>query len=373
MGMRGALARLAARSVHVLVVEAPGGWRIRAAAERAALERGWTLALSPGEADVLAVCGSLDSDFRSAVAEVWEQLPGPRVRIELDEADDASSRLDEARDQLLDSARHERDVRERPVLLDRLDEKGDGMDMGDGDGGDDMDMGDGEAMDMDGMDMEMAPSGIPLAEGAEDRDGLEMDVLHVRLGVALPYWPAGLVVRCTLQGDVIVAASAEAPAAHSEDGDQDVAARHVDNVVSVLALAGWEEAASDARAVRDDLLGNRTEDAARRLAQLQGRVQRSRMLRWALRNILPLGADDLQRLGIPFHLAGDTHDRLLAMLDRAVHLIDGHAAPERERFSAELVAQLVVGLDLATARLIVASLDIHTLVSRARSEESHAH
>ena len=38
-----------------------------------------------------------------------------------------------------------------------------------------------------------------------------------------------------------------------------------------------------------------------------------------------------------------------------------------------LVAQLVVGLDLATARLMVASLDIHTLASCARSEESHAH
>lgn len=367
MGVKSALARLAARSVHILVVEAPGGWRIRAAVERAALERGWSLALSPGEADVLAVCGALGPDLGNAVAEVWEQLPGPRVRIQLHDVADVSSLLGEARDQLLDTARHLRDARERPILLDRLDEGGGDMDMGDGN---DMDMGGDDAMD---MDMDMAPSGIPLAEGAQDRDGLEMDVLHVRLGVALPYWPAGLVLRCTLQGDVIVAASAEAPAAHSDDGDQDGAARHVDNVVSVLALAGWQEAASAARTVRDDLLENRTQDAPRRLARLQGRVQHSRMLRWSLRHILPLGADDLQRMGVPSDFSGDTHDRLLAMIQRAVHLLDGGAAPETERPSAELAAQLVVGLDLATARLMVASLDIHTLASGARSGESHAH
>ncbi len=86
-----------------------------------------------------------------------------------------------------------------------------------GDDGDDMDMG-GDDMDMD-MDMEMAPSGIPLAEGGEDRDGLEMDVLHLPLGPVLPHWPAGLVLRCALQGDVVVEATAEVlAAADAADG-----------------------------------------------------------------------------------------------------------------------------------------------------------
>ena len=58
------------------------------------------------------------------------------------------------------------------------------------------------------MDMDMSPSGIPLAEGGDDRDGLEMDVLHLPLGPVLPHWPAGVVLRCTLQGDVVVAAEA---------------------------------------------------------------------------------------------------------------------------------------------------------------------
>src|SRR5699024_11402590 len=46
--------------------------------------------------------------------------------------------------------------------------------------------------------MDMAPEGISLAQGGQDRDGLEMDVLHLPLGPVLPFWPAGLVLtaRC---------------------------------------------------------------------------------------------------------------------------------------------------------------------------------
>ncbi len=355
MGVRTSLARLAARHAHVLVVEAPGGWRIRAAVERAALTRGWSLALSPGDADVLAICGELGPNLGDAAQEIWHQLPGPRVRIELPDADGASLRLGEAHDQLLDTAHHQRDALDRPVLSDRLDESGDGMNMGDGG---DMDMGDGGDSDMGDMDMEMAPGGIPLAEGAGDRDGLEMDVLHVRLGLGLSYWPARLMLRCTLQGDVIVDATAEVSAGDSNTHDR--AARHVDNVVSVLALAGWEAAAVDARAIRDGLLKNRMEDAAQRLARLHDRLQRSRMLRWSLRDIRPLDAEDILRLGIPSDLSGDTRDRLLAMIQRALHLLHGGAAPDAWVPCAEVVAELVTGLDLATARLLVASLDIDT-------------
>src|SRR5699024_7110981 len=56
--------------------------------------------------------------------------------------------------------------------------------------------------------MDMAPEGISLAQGGQDRDGLEMDVLHLPLGPVLPFWPAGLVLDCSLQGDVVVDAAA---------------------------------------------------------------------------------------------------------------------------------------------------------------------
>lgn len=69
------------------------------------------------------------------------------------------------------------------------------------------DTGDMDHGDMDHGDMEMAPSGIPLAEGAQDRDGLEMDVLHLGLGPVLAHWPAGVRLRCVLSGDVVTEAT----------------------------------------------------------------------------------------------------------------------------------------------------------------------
>ena len=72
----------------------------------------------------------------------------------------------------------------------------------------DMDHGDMDHGDMDHGDMEMAPGGIPLAEGAEDRDGLEMDVLVHPLGPLLDRWPGGLELRVTLHGDVVADAEA---------------------------------------------------------------------------------------------------------------------------------------------------------------------
>lgn len=57
MGLISGIGRLAARNAHVLVIETPGNWQTRAAVERAVLMRGWRLAFSPADADVLAVCG----------------------------------------------------------------------------------------------------------------------------------------------------------------------------------------------------------------------------------------------------------------------------------------------------------------------------
>jgi hypothetical protein len=63
-------------------------------------------------------------------------------------------------------------------------------------------------MDMGHMDMGM-PAGLPMADRSQDRDGLTLDQLHVPLGPLLPDWPAGLVIRLTMQGDVIQHAEAE--------------------------------------------------------------------------------------------------------------------------------------------------------------------
>jgi hypothetical protein len=85
-----------------------------------------------------------------------------------------------------------------------------------------MDMGGMHGMDMDGapgmhiggmgeMDMGgMVVRGTAMARRGMDRDGLRLDQLHLPLGPVLPDWPAGLLLRLTLQGDVIQEAEAEA-------------------------------------------------------------------------------------------------------------------------------------------------------------------
>ncbi len=83
MGVSEVLAGRAGRRAHVLTVEAPGWWLARAQVERAAVARGWQLATSPADADVLAVCGPPGAGLAAAVERVWQQLPGPRARVDV--------------------------------------------------------------------------------------------------------------------------------------------------------------------------------------------------------------------------------------------------------------------------------------------------
>jgi len=382
MGLRESLARYAVRSAHVLVAEAPGAnWHTRVTVERHVLARGWRLASSPADADVLAVCGVPGTELAGALDLVWDQLPGPRSRVRVDGPDTAATALEQAERDLLDESAQRDDSRSRPTTPD--------MDHG-GDGDGDMDHGDMDHGDMDHGDMDMAPGGIPLAGGGQDRDGLEMDVLHLRLGPVLPYWPAGLVLRCSLQGDVIVEAEAhvvdaDPHAPHhghaagpigNDDHDSAAifAARRCDNAANLLALAGWEEAATRARSLRDRLVdGADAGVAAASVAELSRRVARSRLLRWSLRRVRPLSEADLEAHGLPSHLLGDPRDRLLAILDRARGALHGSvdtSAARREGVTPGVLPHLVTGLDLATARLVVASLDLEPLGTS--QEPAHA-
>jgi hypothetical protein len=216
----------------------------------------------------------------------------------------------------------------------------------------------------------MAPAGIALAQGGEDRDGLEMDELHVRLGPFLAYWPAGLMLRCALQGDVITAAEAQRMGAAndgktpSSTGSWMQAARQTDHLIDLLVLVGWPRAAARARRLRAVLLGDHVDShAARQQADaLAAVVRRSRVLRWALRDLAPVAIDDSDRYGLPADLAGDTYDRLLTRLDvvqRAVR--DETDAPQlhvHDSAVEHMLPALVEGLDVATARLVVAGIGI---------------
>ncbi len=351
MGLSDRVAALATRHVHALLVEVPGHRRLRIAVERGVRGRGWQPAVSPADADVLLVCGSPGPRLQAAVDVVWEQMPGPRVRAEVRQDDEVAGVLDGAHADLLDTDRHREDARTRATAGDLLARRGD---MDDGD--------------MDDGDMEMSPGGLPLAEGGEDRDGLEMDVLEVHLGPVLAHWPAGLVLRCSLQGDLIV--GAEADVLDPPDGSAQPVApvvHRLDNVVAVLSLAGGAEVAGHARHLRDAALDDGAVAAAG-LERLGRTVRRSRLLRWSLHGVGPVSAGQAEELGLPPEVCGDTYDRLLRMVGTT------HSSPLRPGGAgAEVLPSLVTGLDLATARLVVASLDVHELrAPRSQPEASHA-
>ena len=341
MGLSELLARWSAERVHVLPVEVPGAFLVRVAVEREVAARGWALASSPADADLLVVCGRPDDALAEPVATAFGQLPGPRARVDLVGPDDVRPGLERGVHSLLDAGAQARDAAERTAA------GGDGAH-------EDMNHGD-----MDHGDMAMAPGGIPLAGGAEDRDGLEMDVLHVPLGPVLTHWPAGLVLRCSLHGDVVAEAVVERVGGAGAPGPADAAlraARSLDAVAALLSLAGWGAGARSAGQVRDACL-DRSPDARGRLAGLHRSVARARLLRWMLRGLGPVDQDSVRPAGPESAPAGDVHDRLLALLDRARAELAGDPVPAADPAGLrEMLPGLVAGLDVAAVRLVVASL-----------------
>ncbi|MEU0169675.1 hypothetical protein ABZ214_30235 [Streptomyces iakyrus] len=253
-----------------------------------------------------------------------------------------------------------------------------------------------------GHDMgDMTIAGLPMADRADDRDELRLDRLHVALGPALGDWPTGLILRVSLQGDVVQEADAEhvklraygdpywndpwLRAVRGDEVTRDEAARrrcaaHLDSLGRLLAVAGWADAAVRARRMRDEVLaGARSDRMGDDLQGLVRRVSRSRTLRWLTVGLGPLPASRAHELGIsgPALVAdGDVHDRVRVWLDEAAGAVDGlgdrrplardEATGPRGRVdgarppSVALLAalpELLRGTEFAAARLIVASLD----------------
>lgn len=349
MGLRDLLPHAAASRAHVLVVSTPSAFATRAALEHALLARGWELADSSADADVLAVCGREYSGLTEALQVVWDAMPGPRVRVDVTDPTTVPAALDRAAAQLLATDQHIEDAQHRGPVTTHPDQ--DGMDHGD----------------MDNGDMDMAPAGIPLAEGAEDRDGLEMDVLHLPLGPVLPHWPPGLVLHCTLHGDVVTEVEVELleepgtghDAADMRDSLGVAAARSCDAVLSVLALADWPVGEALARRARDACLDGDTREAAELWAVLRRKTARSWLLRWMLRGVGRLEPEHPQRPGALQRVSRDVYDRLLDLMDGADHLIRGEAPPARGTAGlVDVLPALLAGSELASLRLAVASLDL---------------
>jgi hypothetical protein len=303
--------------VRPLVATTVGGTGVRLAVEQEMRRRGWRPALNPAEANLLIVTGPDDPAMTPFVDAVWKQIPVPRARVSLETPAEVPAALSEA----------ERRMRSR----DEQHQHGEhhGHDMGD---------------------MEM-PGGIPMADRADDRDGLKLDRLTVPLGPVLPAWPPGLLVRTTLQGDVIQEATAEAvmttthgPAPFWDSVTSDrIAARRLDSCARLLTIAGWEYAAVTAARLRDDLLSGADVDA--RFARWARQIRRSRILRWSL-------------TGIGAHAGSDALDRLTHWIDQAMDAgTSDSTATEDPAEILDTLPSLLAGTEFATARLVVASLD----------------
>ena len=252
--------------------------------------------------------------------------------------------------------------------------------------------------------------GLPMAHQGDDRDGLRLDRLHVPLGPVLADWPAGLVLQLTLQGDVVQQAEPEVLAGGAgsfwdepwrrtaageyvttAEAARRRAAAHLDSLGRFLSLAGWGAAATAARRLRDDLLAGmpagRLGPDTRRFAR---RVGRSRTLAWLTAGLGELSAGDAAAAGAGGRPVGDVavrYRRWCADLDAAVLALEDASplrpadlepprgpAADGSSPSAGLLAVLpglVVGTELAAARLIVASLDPDLDEIPAQTAASH--
>ncbi|GAA2675917.1 hypothetical protein GCM10010400_43070 [Streptomyces aculeolatus] len=309
MGLRTALSRIATRRPAVLLAVHPGGTQARLAVEAGLRRRGWPVAASPAAASGLLVVGAGGPADGAWVDALWGQIPYPKARS----AVAGPSGVETALDALV-----------RPVAAPAgggHDEGGgheghrghEGHEGQEGHGGR---QGHGSHHGQDSQDSaghqhhgghgghgashsHIGPvAGLPMAERADDRDGLRLDRLHLPLGPGLTDWPAGLVLDVALQGDVVQRAAVRTVpppdgglpywdepwlrAARGEDVRRGTAARrccaaHLDSVGRLLAVSGWPDPAARAPRLRDAVLGGAPVRAwGAELGRLARRVRGSR-------------------------------------------------------------------------------------------------
>jgi hypothetical protein len=210
--LRERLTRWAHAHPRALVVDAPGQGGLRWEVEAALDERGWELAASPAETDVLIVVGEPAPALTDAIDVLWSQVPRPRNAVVIAETSTLNQQLDAAIDGLVassDPQLHDPSASDPEARLAAAQRPADEeMDAGHAMGGHDMgghaghDMGGRAGHDMGGHDMrehaghdmsghDMSGhdmhhggmvAGLPMAQTARDRDGLDLDTLAVALG-----------------------------------------------------------------------------------------------------------------------------------------------------------------------------------------------
>jgi hypothetical protein len=386
MDLTSSLLRVGARRPHVLLVPALGGTAARLAVERTLARREWPSATGPADADLLVVAGSPGPTLGAVIDRTWTLIPAPRARIEVTEAEGVTMALDAGVAQLADREHQRAPERTHPSghhsAADESHHDDQHPDADPRDGHHDTTTGEHDeghggapghsghhgqdAHGGGGMGAMEMPGGLPMADLGEDRDGLTLDRLHVPLGPVLPDWPVGLVLRAVLQGDVIQEAEADvldravtAAADAFWDSTDRAAARELDALARLLSVAGWVDAASRSRRLRDDLLaGHPPERVTGPAADLVGRIRRSRTLRWLVRGI-PSGTTDLTTL---------VEGRLDAV---GAAFRPGGGAPVPFRGRVADLPGMLVGAELAAARLIVAAVDPDTEAAPVHGQAQH--
>lgn len=354
---------------RVLLIDAAGSQRLRWLLEAELDRRHWPLALSPADTDLVLVLGRPGPELAAATDLLWLQVPQPRHRREIGTDADLSAQLDSASAALINAASHA-----EPGQAGAQAQLGnDGPDQHEH-GKPDEHNGHGA-----GQETEHAEhgghgdhhmhhggdvAGLPMADTAPDRDGLMLDVLRVTLGPVLPGWPTGLVLTGSMQGDVLSGVELTWVDTDQETGGAaavvEVAPRAVamDHLARFLLVAGWPTRAAAARRSRHALTDSnpsRATEAQHAAARVARRIGASASLRWSVKGIGTTDCDGTTASSGP--VAGDVWDRVRRWCDVAAG--DSTAPVEPPRSLAE-VSALLEGCELATARLVLASVDLQS-------------
>ncbi|MGW3939668.1 hypothetical protein [Streptomyces phaeochromogenes] len=410
MELRRALVRAAVARPGVLLAVSPGATRQRLAVEAELARRGWTCVSGPAETDLLVIVSDREDEGEGEgrdeggesdwVAGLWQGIPAPKARVWVTDPERAGDALDSGLADL-ERGEHEDDHAHHAhhAHHEHHEHQQDGGTAPHSDhGGHDMHGGHhGHA----GHDMGLV-EGLPMADRADDRDGLRLDVLHVPLGPVLADWPAGLILHLTLQGDIVQEVTAEpvatppspsppfwdepwlraASGEHISRGDaaRRLCAAHLDSLGRFFAVAGWDDMAARTGHVRDRALAGATAaELTSLVSPLIRRAQRSRTLRWLTTGLGTLPAEQARQRGVtgPALVAdGDAYSRMLVWLEavgRSAAACDVTEALDTaevvgprgrldtpvppSRALLDSLPRLLEGTEFACARIIVASLD----------------
>jgi|CoawatStandDraft_6_1074263.scaffolds.fasta_scaffold07454_2 hypothetical protein len=199
--------------------------------ERLRLGPALTFVSSIRHASILLVAGTIRSGDQPALRRLHDQLPHPRATLwwrskPLGEAIDPVR--EEGDDPVLALRSLDRQLRtgECPSEADWLSNVPPNRWQGEGDYGQG-----GKGM------MGGVPYGRPMAMTDDDqRDGLSLDAMTVRIGPFVPMLPAGLSLELTLQGDVIQRARVLTPALPAEGHGQSASLRQAAILFELLGL-----------------------------------------------------------------------------------------------------------------------------------------